>query len=113
MNPCAPIAALLAGAMTLAACATGDPSGDVTSPLPVRRAPAAGSHVVLLVMENKEQGRVIGSRSAPFLNRLARRGGAATQSFGVRHPSLPNYIALVSGSTQGITDNCTDCSANA
>jgi acid phosphatase len=64
-------------------------------------------------MENKEQGRLIGSRSAPFLNRIARRGGMATQSFGVRHPSLPNYIALVSGSTQGIRHDCTDCTANA
>jgi acid phosphatase len=101
----------LVGAVVLAACATG-PTGDVTSALPVRAAPAARSHVVVLVMENKEQGRVIGSPSAPFLNRLARRGGVATQSFGVRHPSLPNYIALVSGSTQGITDDCTSCTAN-
>src|SRR3954467_5396757 len=99
-------------AVVLAACATG-PTGDVTSALPVRAAPAARSHVVVLVMENKEQGRVIGSPSAPFLNRLARRGGQATQSFGVRHPSLPNYIALVSGSTQGISSDCTSCAANA
>src|SRR3954469_9345476 len=104
--------ALLAGAVAVAACAAGGPTGEVTSALPVRAAPAARSHVVLIVMENKEQGRVIGSRSAPFLNRLARRGGVATQSFGVRHPSLPNYIALVSGSTQGITDDCTGCTAN-
>src|SRR3954454_13056673 len=104
--------ALLAGAVAVAACAAGGPTGEVTSALPVRAAPAARSHVVLIVMENKEQGRVIGSRSAAFLNRLARRGGIATQSFGVRHPSLPNYIALVSGSTQGITENCTGCSAN-
>jgi phosphatidylinositol-3-phosphatase len=103
---------LLAGAVVLAACATGGAAGEVTSALPVRAAPAARSHVVVIVMENKEESRVIGSRSAPFLNRLARRGGVAAQSFGVRHPSLPNYIALVSGSTQGITDDCTGCTAN-
>ena len=28
---------------------------------------------------------------------------------GVAHPSLPNYLALVSGSTHGITSDCTDC----
>jgi phospholipase C len=28
---------------------------------------------------------------------------------GVAHPSLPNYLALVSGSTQGIASDCTDC----
>ena len=32
---------------------------------------------------------------------------------GVAHPSLPNYLALVSGSTQGIHDDCTDCVVNA
>ena len=26
-----------------------------------------------------------------------------------RIPSLPNYLALVSGSTQGVTDDCTSC----
>ena len=100
-------------AAALAACGSGDPSGEVTTALAVRQRPTTRSHVVVLVMENKEQGRVLGSRSAPFLNRLARRGGVAAQSYGVRHPSLPNYIALVSGSTQGITDDCTGCSANA
>src|SRR3954463_6903462 len=64
-------------------------------------------------MENKEEDRVLGVRAAPFLNRLARRSGTATQSYGVTHPSLPNYIALVSGSTQGITGDCTTCSAHA
>jgi phosphatidylinositol-3-phosphatase len=68
---------------------------------------------VVVVMENKEEDRVLGVRAAPFLNRLARRGGTATASYGVTHPSLPNYIALASGSTQGITDDCTDCTANA
>jgi phospholipase C len=27
----------------------------------------------------------------------------------IAHPSLPNYLALVSGSPQGITSDCTDC----
>jgi phospholipase C len=31
----------------------------------------------------------------------------------VTHPSLPNYLALVSGSTQGITTNCTGCVVDA
>ena len=86
---------------------------DTTTPVVPAGARSARSHVVVLVMENKEQGRVLGRRSAPFLNRLARRGGVAVNSYGIRHPSLPNYIALVSGSTQGITDDCTDCTAPA
>jgi hypothetical protein len=74
---------------------------------------ARTSHVAVIVMENKEQQQVIGSAQAPYLTRLARRHGFAVNSFAIRHPSLPNYIALISGSTQGITDDCTDCSANA
>jgi phosphatidylinositol-3-phosphatase len=109
---CRLVAATLVGATALGGSAPAEPSRDVRTVRPAQRAPSARSHVVVLVMENKEQGRVIGSHSAPFLNRLARGGGVATQSFGVRHPSLPNYIALVSGSTQGITSDCTGCSAN-
>jgi hypothetical protein len=70
---------------------------------------ATSSHVVTIVMENKEYGDVIGNPSAPYLNRLARRYGLATASYGVRHPSLPNYLALTSGSTHGITSDCTAC----
>ena len=32
-----------------------------------------------------------------------------TNYFAVSHPSLPNYLALVSGGTQGVTSDCTDC----
>ena len=113
MKPSGLIAAALMGAVALAACGGGSPDGDVTTALPVRDGVAARSHVVVLVMENKEEGQVLGTRSARFLNRLARRGGVAAQSFAVRHPSLPNYVALISGSTQGITDDCTECTADA
>jgi hypothetical protein len=66
-------------------------------------------HVILVVFENKESGSVIGNPEAPTFNAYARRGARLTRFYGVTHPSLPNYLALVSGSTQGITSNCTDC----
>jgi hypothetical protein len=47
----------------------------------------------------------MGSSSAPYLNRLANVCGLATQDYAASHPSLPNYIALTSGSTQGIVDD--------
>src|SRR3954466_3344509 len=56
-------------------------------------------------MENKSSDRVVGSKSAPYLNDLAGHCGLANNDHGVAHPSLPNYIALTSGSTQGITDD--------
>jgi hypothetical protein len=71
------------------------------------------SHVVVLVMENAEYGEVIGSKSAPYVNALARRYALATQSFSIAHPSLPNYLALTSGSTHGISSDCTSCSVSA
>jgi hypothetical protein len=65
--------------------------------------------VVVVVMENTEYGGVIGSGQAPYVNGLARRYGLMRKSFAVTHPSLPNYLALTSGSTHGITSDCTDC----
>jgi hypothetical protein len=104
--------ALSAAALLGAGCG----SGAHHAPALVTPAPAKApvtSHIAVIVMENKEQGEVLGTPEAPFLTGLAHRGGTAARSFGIRHPSLPNYIGLVSGSTQGITNDCTDCTANA
>jgi phosphatidylinositol-3-phosphatase len=67
------------------------------------------AHVVMIVFENHERGAVMGSDSAPTFNRLASQYAQATDAQAVAHPSLPNYLALVSGSTHGVTDDCTDC----
>jgi phospholipase C len=76
-------------------------------------AAAGGSHVVVVMMENKERGSVIGSRSAPYVNRLATRYAAPRNYFGIRHPSLPNYLALLGGSTFGVRSDCTGCTQHA
>ena len=39
----------------------------------------------------------------PYFNQLAASGLVYTNSHGVAHPSLPDYLALYSGSTQGVT----------
>jgi phosphatidylinositol-3-phosphatase len=62
-------------------------------------------HVVWIVMENKSFSDVIGSPNAPFVNSLARTCGLATNFSAEDHPSLPNYIAMTSGSTQGVSEN--------
>jgi phosphatidylinositol-3-phosphatase len=74
---------------------------------------SSASHVVTIVMENREYGAIVGNRAAPFVNGLARRYGLATSSYGVRHPSLPDYLALTSGSTHGIDSDCTGCHVDA
>jgi len=62
-------------------------------------------HVVVVVLENHAYGQIVANASAPFLTHLARTGMVLTQSFAVAHPSQPNYLALFSGSTQGVTDD--------
>lgn len=80
-------------------------SGAEGAPRPV----PAFDHVVVVVFENKARGEVLGNRAAPAFNAFARRGAVLSGYRGVTHPSLPNYLALVSGSTHRITSNCTTC----
>jgi phosphatidylinositol-3-phosphatase len=71
------------------------------------------AHVVLIVFENKQEGQVIGSRAAPTFTALSRSYVRLTQYHAVTHPSLPNYLALTSGGTQGIRSDCTRCVVDA
>jgi hypothetical protein len=68
-------------------------------------APSAWDHVVWIVFENKQYSQIIGSTNAPYINSVASKCGLATGFYAEAHPSLPNYIAMTSGSTQGITDD--------
>jgi hypothetical protein len=70
----------------------------------------AAPHTMLIVLENREYGDVIGDPNAPFINDLARRYGSATNLFAATHPSLPNYLELLTGRTFGISSDCTSCS---
>jgi acid phosphatase len=62
-------------------------------------------HVVVVILENEQRSSIIGSAHAPYLNKLATRGANLTHSYGITHPSQPNYLALFSGSTHGVTSN--------
>lgn len=66
-------------------------------------------HIVLIVMENRSYEEIVGSKNAPFANTLIKEGGLATNYYAITHPSLPNYIALLGGSTFGINKNCMNC----
>lgn len=69
--------------------------------------PPKPDHTVIVVMENKHRSSVIGSSKAPYINSLAKQGANMMQSFGVTHPSQPNYIAMFYGEQHGVTSN--DC----
>lgn len=62
-------------------------------------------HIVIVMEENKPFGQIIGSKDAPYINALAKRGVLFTNSFGVTHPSQPNYLAFFSGTTHGVSSN--------
>ena len=81
-------------------------------PLPVAPASlprSSSSHVAIIVMENEEAGDVLAPGAAPYTRGLIQRYGLATESFAITHPSLPNYLALTSGTTGGISSDCTEC----
>jgi hypothetical protein len=64
------------------------------------------SSVIVVIMENRDYLRIIGNPQAPFINgTLVPQSALMTDSHAITHPSQPNYLALFSGSTQGITDD--------
>lgn len=65
------------------------------------------AHIIVVIEENHGFDQIIGAPEAPYINQLAKEGALFTDSHGVTHPSQPNYIALFSGSTQGVKgDEC-------
>ncbi len=67
------------------------------------------AHAVVIVFENHERSDILGPGGAPTFKRLAATYAQATDYHAIAHPSLPNYLAFASGSTHGVTNDCTDC----
>ncbi|GAA2132825.1 alkaline phosphatase family protein [Actinomadura napierensis] len=99
-----PLPIVLAAALAALACAIA-----LTATSARREAHAATvptpDHVVVAIFENHSYSQVIGSSSAPYFTSLANGGANLTNFYAETHPSQPNYFALFSGSTQGITDD--------
>lgn len=66
------------------------------------------SQVTIILMENKDYALIAENPQAPYFNRqLVPQGVLLENSHAVAHPSEPNYLALFSGSTQGVrSDSC-------
>jgi acid phosphatase len=56
----------------------------------------------VIVMENRSASEAM---SGHYTSQLAARYAYASNYHGVSHPSLPNYLAITSGSTWGIADD--------
>jgi phosphatidylinositol-3-phosphatase len=111
------LAAGIVAAALVGGCASSSASAPTVSAdpsAPASASPASGSsavpskafaHIYLLLLENHEFNTIVGSDDAPYINGLLAKYGQVTQMHAVAHPSEPNYIALVSGSTQGVRDD--------
>lgn len=64
--------------------------------------PPRYEHIVIVIEENHSAAQVMES---PYLSSLAARGTFFSAMYGITHPSQPNYVALFSGSTQGVKDD--------
>lgn len=106
---------------TVAACGSVAPASQSTPAAPpsiVARQPTPSStatgnpavprpdHLVVVIFENKDVASQTAT-TAPFLSSVAAGAAKFTNSRAITHPSQPNYLALFSGSTQGVTtDHC-------
>lgn len=63
-------------------------------------------HVVVVMFENHGYDDIVGNSDAPTFNSLATEYAQLTDYDAVAHPSLPNYLAIVSGSTQKLKNDC-------
>ncbi len=106
----------LTGTGSAGTSATGTGAAGTPGPATIRGTGPAGTttavplayrpdHVLIVVFENRAFGQIAGSSAAPYLNALVATGAVFTDSRGVTHPSQPNYLALFSGSSQGVTDD--------
>ena len=107
------LVALVISACLIAACApnstaqapakhTPTPIAGAPDPTPDPSPTAVLPHIFVIVMENRSYSQAIASS---YVSKLAAEYAIATDYHGVSHPSLPNYLALTSGSTWGIADD--------
>jgi phospholipase C len=63
------------------------------------------AHIFVIIEENKDFDQILGGVDAPQIATLAKTYGNATRFYGEVHPSEGNYVALLSGDTNGIHDD--------
>lgn len=60
------------------------------------------NHVVIIVLENEGLHSAL---AVPYFAELAKQGAWFSNYHGVGHPSYPNYLGLIAGSTYGFTSD--------
>jgi phospholipase C len=99
-------------------CSAVSPGTTVSSSAPAPAAPAASSPAtraaaapagvskILVIMEENHGTPEVFPSGMPYLWHLARRYGYASDWSAITHPSLPNYLAIFSGSTFNDPQDC-------
>jgi hypothetical protein len=93
----------LAGAR--AAAPPAGPAGNRTEAVAAQATSSSVPHVMLIMEENRNRSEVIGSAEMPYFNSLASKYVDTTAWEGVGPSSLSDYLAVISGSTEGVTEN--------
>jgi hypothetical protein len=79
------------------------PSPSVSPHATPAKRPLRPAHIVIVLEENKSP-QLLG-KDAPYIAALERHGANFTNAYAETHPSQPNYLALFSGSTHGVTSD--------
>ncbi|MFF2812613.1 alkaline phosphatase family protein [Streptomyces sp. NPDC058000] len=97
-----------AGAVAAAVVGSGAFMGvAAASPAQPQQGAGVPEHIFHIMMENHGTSQIIGNTAdAPYINQLAAKHNTAANFHGVTHPSMPNYLSAISGSFQGIWDDC-------
>ncbi len=67
----------------------------------------ATPRVMVIMMENESASSILGNASLPYVNgTLVSHYPILESNYAVAHPSLPNYLELLSGSTWGVSTDC-------
>jgi len=102
------LASLVVAISVVSSCASGSSTTAASGSAERTTASRAHRHptpIVLILMENHRYDQIIGNAAAPYMNAFARRGALYTDMNAIRHPSLPNYLALTSGGTLRCQDD--------
>jgi phosphatidylinositol-3-phosphatase len=62
--------------------------------------PMGNATIFTIVLENHDYAEIVGSSNAPYINSLIASYGLATNYKDTNHPSLPNYLHMISGDDQ-------------
>jgi acid phosphatase len=94
------VAALVA---VLTGCVSGSGASQPADDRPVTASSAHVTKLLVVVVENHSLEQM--QAGMPWLNGLAQRYGYAADYHAIRHPSLPNYLAIAGGSTFGVAND--------